>query len=96
MAEQQRRKEEREARIKAEAQQVMNAGMAQPAPAAEKPAADTVQPERPAPDRTLEKRPETEPVHVIDFRVHATMAQLDALKEFLKKNGIRYEPVPKQ
>lgn len=37
-----------------------------------------------------------EPIHTIDFRVHATMEQLNALKAFLKENGIRFEPVPKQ
>lgn len=36
------------------------------------------------------------PVHVIDFRVFATMDQLNQLKAFLKVSGIRYEPVPKQ
>ena len=86
MAEQQRRKEEREARVKAEAQQVMNAGVTKPVPAEG----------NPAPDRVPEHRQRPEPVHVIDFRVHATMVQLDALKAFLNKNGIRYEPVPKQ
>ena len=37
-----------------------------------------------------------DPVHVLDFRVYVTKAQKDALKDFLKKNGIRFEPVPKQ
>lgn len=33
-------------------------------------------------------------VNVIDFRVWATNAQLDALKSFLNANGIKYGPVP--
>lgn len=94
MAEQQRRKEEREANAKKEAQHVMNAGIAQPAPVMEKSAVATMQPERPVLDEAPENRMDR--VHVIDFRVHATDAQLDALKEFLKENGIRFEPVPKQ
>lgn len=36
------------------------------------------------------------PVNVIDFRVYATREQLMKLKGFLKENGIRFEPVPKQ
>ena len=87
MAEQQRRKEEREAKEKAEAQRIMNAGVTQPASALETPESDTT---------ASYHRPVIEPVHVIDFRVHATDAQLDALKAFLNKNGIRFEPVPKQ
>lgn len=80
MAEQERRKAEREAARKAEASRVMQAGQAAQAPVQSQPA--PVQQE--------------EPVHVIDFRVHATAAQLGALKAFLKENGIRFEPVPKQ
>lgn len=86
MAEQQRRKEEREARAREEAQHVMSAGVTQAVPEAETPA--------PCATSTL-SIPVTAPIHVIDFRVHATDAQLDALKEFLNKNGIRFEPVPK-
>lgn len=36
-----------------------------------------------------------EPVSVIDFRVFVTRPQMEALRDFLKKNGIRYAPVPK-
>lgn len=86
MAEQQRRKEEREARTRAEAQQVMSAGVK-----TSEPVSAPVEMIAPA---AGPKEPET--IHVIDFRVHATMAQLDALKAFLNNNGIRFEPVPKQ
>lgn len=85
MAEQQRRKEEREVRAKAEAKEVMNAGVKVP-----ESVSAPVEVVAPA---AVSK--ETETIHVIDFRVHATMAQLDALKAFLNKNGIRFEPVPK-
>lgn len=80
MAEQERRKAEREAARKAEASRVMQAGQA----------AQTPEQYQQAPV------PQEEPEHVIDFRVHATAAQLGALKAFLKENGIRFEPVPKQ
>ena len=80
MAEQERRKAEREAARKAETSRVMQAGQATQAP---------VQSQQAPVQRE-------EPVHVIDFRVHATAAQLGALKAFLKENGIRFEPVPKQ
>lgn len=80
MAEQERRKAEREAARKAESARVMQAGQAQPQ--ADQAAGIQVQQE--------------EPAHVIDFRVHATAPQLAALKAFLKENGIRFEPVPKQ
>ena len=36
------------------------------------------------------------PVNIIDFRVYVTTGQAAALKHFLKTNGIRFEPVPKQ
>lgn len=80
MAEQERKKAEREAARKAETARVMQAGQTDQTPAQSHPA--PVQQE--------------ETVHVIDFRVHATAAQLGALKVFLKENGIRFEPVPKQ
>ncbi len=37
-----------------------------------------------------------EPLHVIDFRVTATMEKLRLLKEFMKNNQIQYGPVPKK
>ena len=81
-AEQARKKAERDARIKAEAQEVINAGkpvQTTPAPVSQ-PKVETVE----------------EPVNVIDFRVYVTGTQAAALKHFLKTNGIRFEPVPKQ
>lgn len=78
--EQERRKAEREAARKAEAERVMEAGRNQPK-----------EPEYVAP---VEDAVE-EPVHILDFRVHATIKQLEQLKNFLKVAGIRFEPVPK-
>ena len=81
MEEKERRKAEREAARKADADRVMQAGRA---PEPEQPR------ETPQKMETIE-----DPVNVIDFRVYATMGQLMKLKAFLSDNGIRFEPVPK-
>ena len=78
--EQERRKVEREAARKAETERVMTAGRNQPK-----------EPEYVAPVEDVVE----EPVHILDFRVHATIKQLEQLKNFLKVAGIRFEPVPK-
>ena len=75
----------RQEREKEEAERVASAGyQAQGVPK---------EPERPAASRTEMYEV---PVHTLDFRVHATKAQLARLKEFLRAEGIRFEPVPKQ
>lgn len=80
MEEQERRKVEREAARKAETERVMTAGRNQPKELEYvAPVEDVVE----------------EPVHILDFRVHATIKQLEQLKNFLKVAGIRFEPVPK-
>ena len=82
-AEMARRKAEQEARRKAATQAVAAAGRKmeeKELPPAPKEAIETVQ----------------DSVYVLDFRVHATEKQLDDLKYFLRSNGIRFEPVPKQ
>ncbi len=38
---------------------------------------------------------EAEPAQILDFRVYVNRSQMMALKQFLKENGIRFEPVPK-
>lgn len=81
MEEKERRKAEREAARKADADRVMQAGRA---------------PEPEQPRETPQKMETVEdPVNVIDFQVYATMGQLMKLKAFLSDNGIRFEPVPK-
>ncbi|MBS6267131.1 MAG: hypothetical protein KH611_15440, partial [Clostridium sp.] len=82
-----RRKAEQEAQRKAAAESVMAAGRQENVQAAP---AEPVKTEVPKME-TVE-----EPVNVIDFRVYATREQLMKLKGFLKDNGIRFEPVPKQ
>lgn len=82
--EQARRKAEREAARRAEVDRINQAG-------------NRVAAEPPKEEKRPEPTMETveEPLHVIDFRVHATTVQLAQLKNFLKVAGIRYEPVPK-
>lgn len=82
-------KAEQEARRKAEAQAVMAAGKKLEEKTAEPESQPTAVPV-PAVE-TVE-----EPIHVLDFRVYATPVQLAGLKQYLKTNGIRFEPVPKQ
>lgn len=48
------------------------------------------------PTNTTLKVTENEELQILDFRVHVTQRQKFALKEFLKSNDIRFEPVPKQ
>ena len=90
-AEQARKKAERDARIKAEAQEVINAGKRE----AEKPIPDT-KPDIKSDVRQPRMETVENPVNIIDFRVYVTTGQAAALKHFLKTNGIRFEPVPKQ
>lgn len=85
-AEQAKRRAEREARVKAETQAVMKAGKKE-----EEPQKLPREPEPKPEAETVE-----EPVNIIDFRVYVTSAQAAALKDFLKQNHIRFEPVPKQ
>ena len=82
-------KTEQEARRKAEAQAVMAAG--------KKLEEKTAEPES-QPTAVLVPAVEIveESIHVLDFRVYATSIQLAGLKQYLKTNGIRFEPVPKQ
>lgn len=86
--EQARKKAEREAVVQAETKRVINAGYV--APAIKRPAKSQAQPQGIPAVETVE-----DPVHILDFRVHATKIQLEKLKEFLKANNIRFEPVPK-
>ena len=86
--EQARKKAEREATMQAQTSRVINAGRA---PVTYSPPVTPRSVAQPTPAmETVE-----DPVHVLDFRVHATKTQLDKLKDFLKANNIRFEPVPK-
>lgn len=43
----------------------------------------------------VENVTESEELQILDFRVHVTQRQKFALREFLKANNIKFEPVPK-
>lgn len=65
--------------------------------AASKAADEVLRQESPAPEaQTYEDAAEEEETHVLDFRVHVTLAQMEALRRFLRENGIVYTPVPKE
>ncbi|WP_313578618.1 DUF1351 domain-containing protein [Lacrimispora sp.] len=86
--EQARRKAEREAVVQTETKRVINEGYVPPT--IKTSAKSQAQPQEIPAVETVE-----DPVHILDFRVHATKIQLEKLKEFLKANNIRFEPVPK-
>ena len=83
-----RKKSEREANVQKETSRVIQAGNAvapieepkkEPSTSQNIPTVETVE----------------DPLHILDFRVHATKVQLDKLKEFLITNNIQFGPVPK-
>ena len=62
----------------------------------------TVEPQRTQPVNDLvdedghEMPPAQEPEYKVDFRVFGTARQLDGLKAYMQKNGIRFMPVPQE
>ena len=84
-----RKKAEREVRMKEEAGRVMAAGNQNT-----KNSAPAASPEALIRQNAVEAA-EAAAVYVVDFRVHATAAQLAGLKQYMKTNGLRFEPVPK-
>ena len=92
--EQARKKAEREARLKAEADRVIAAGQTSEHHIQREGEQQETQKESTPPAGRMETV--EEPVHALDFRVYATAVQLMGLKNYLKKNGIRFEPVPKR
>ena len=83
-----RKKAEREANVQKETSRVIQAGNAvapiedpkkEPSTSQNIPTVETVE----------------DPLHILDFRVHATKVQLDKLKDFLITNNIQFGPVPK-
>lgn len=82
------KKAEREAAMQAQTSRVINAGKS---PIISQPPVKT----QPVTQSTPVVETVENPVHVLDFRVHATKEQLVKLKDFLKANNIQFEPVPK-
>ena len=83
-----RKKAEREANVQKETSRVIQAGNAV-APIEEPKKEPSISQNIPTVE-TME-----DPLHILDFRVHATKVQLDKLKEFLITNNIQFGPVPK-
>lgn len=52
--------------------------------------------ENPVAGQEMAQEPIQEPVYKADFRVYGTREQLMDLKRYMKANGIRVEPVPKE
>lgn len=88
--EQEKLRAEREAKRRLEAERVMGAC---------RPVAPETMVQQPQAQQS-QSQPVVEtvenPVTVLDFRVYVTRDQMLKLKGFLKENGIRFEPVPKQ
>ncbi len=87
-AERARQKAEREAKEKAEAEKLIQAG--------KKEEAAPVPQEVPKAAEEQKAVPEEEQVCALDFRVYVTRSQMEQLKQFLNDSGIRFEPVPRQ
>ena len=85
-AERARQKAEREAKEKAEAEKLIQAGKKEEAAPEQKP----------VPQEASKEASEEEPVCALDFRVYVTKSQMQQLKQFLNDSGIRFEPVPRQ
>lgn len=82
--ERKRQRLEKEQKEKEEAQKLIQAGKRNPQPEETETPAIAEMPKR-----------EPDPVQILDFRVYVNRTQMMALKQFLKENGIRFEPVPK-
>lgn len=84
-------------RQRAKRKQAEEAAKAQQA--AEKPQERETTPqaqEKPAQGQEMAENTIQEPIYKADFRVYGTREQLMELKRYMKANGIRVEPVPKE
>lgn len=88
-AERVRQRAEREAKEKAEAENLIRAGKREEA------VPEQLHQDVPKAAEEQKTVPEEEPVCALDFRVYVTKSQMEKLKKFLNDSGIRFEPVPK-
>lgn len=91
-----RERAEREARRKEEASRVIAAGREETSREQSGNLAAGVREESCVAEQKTEEEAAEKPVHVLDFRVHATAEQLAGLRRYLKENGIRFERVPER
>lgn len=95
-AAQEKERAEREARRKEEASRVIAAGREERPRKQNGDLAAGVREETCAAGQDAEEEVVEKPVHILDFRVHATAEQLAGLRRYLKENGIRFERVPEK
>lgn len=95
-AAQEKERAEREARRKEEASRVIAAGREEKPREQNGNLAAGVREETCAAEQKTEEEVVEKPVHILDFRVHATAGQLTGLRRYLKENGIRFERVPEK
>lgn len=95
-AAQEKERAEREARRKEEASRVIAAGREEKPREQNGNLAAGVREETCAAEQKTEEEVVEKPVHILDFRVHATAEQLTGLRRYLKENGIRFERVPEK
>ena len=95
-AAQEKERAEREARRKEEASRVIAAGREEKPREQNGNLAAGVREETCAAEQKTEEEVVEKPVHILDFRVHATAEQLAGLRRYLKENGIRFERVPEK
>lgn len=95
-AAQEKERAEREARRKEEASRVIAAGREEKPRGQNGNLAAGVREETCAAEQKTEEEVVEKPVHILDFRVHATAEQLTGLRRYLKENGIRFERVPEK
>ncbi|CBL35758.1 Protein of unknown function (DUF1351) [butyrate-producing bacterium SM4/1] len=95
-AAQEKERAEREARRKEEASRVIAAGREEKPREQNGNLAAGVREETCAAEQKTEEEVVEKPVHILDFRVHATAEQLTGLRRYLKENRIRFERVPEK
>ena len=95
-AAQEKERAEREARRKEEASRVIAAGREERPRKQNGDLVAGVREETCAAGQNAEEEVVEKPVHILDFRVHATAEQLAGLRRYLKENGIRFERVPEK
>lgn len=95
-AAQEKERAEREARRKEEASRVIAAGREERPRKQNGDLVAGVREETCAAGQDTEEEVVEKPVHILDFRVHATAEQLAGLRRYLKENGIRFERVPEK
>lgn len=91
-----RRQAEKEAREKEEARRLIAAGRQSKPETGDQPVVRQMEPSGMEKEVLSVEDTAAEVPQILDFRVYVTREQMIKLRQFLKDNGIRFEPVPKQ